>query len=61
MKTSLIFISVLMFMVCFVFPLTVNHIAMGFRVSEEIRFFTVMFIILMVVCFTIWALIKVKK
>jgi hypothetical protein len=51
----------LMFVVCFVFPLTVNYIAQGYDLPSEARFFTVMIMTFMVVFFTIWLWVKSRS
>jgi len=59
-RDSLVFFLVLMFVVCFVFPLTINYIAQGYDVPSEVRFFTVVILAFLVVCFTVFVWGRVR-
>jgi hypothetical protein len=52
---------VLMFVACFVFPLTINYIAQGYNLPSEAKFFTVMIMAFLVVCFAIWLWVKTRS
>ncbi|MEM3797747.1 MAG: hypothetical protein QXY74_04845 [Candidatus Bathyarchaeia archaeon] len=58
---GLLFFLVLMFVVCFIFPLTLNYIAQGYNLPSEAKFFTVMVMAFMVVCFAIWVYGKTRS
>ncbi|MGP3705253.1 MAG: hypothetical protein ACKD6O_08195 [Candidatus Bathyarchaeota archaeon] len=58
---GLLFFLVLMFVVCFIFPLTLNYVAQGYNLPSEVKFFTVMVLTFLIVGFTIWVWSKSRS
>jgi hypothetical protein len=57
---SLLLVLVLMFIVAFIFPLTLNYIASQYCLSPETKFFTVILIPSLILAFALYVILKLK-